>query len=268
MMGLMLWVRVAKQKFEIRHIIIGVRSLVEWDAHSFLRCARLAMIRLAKKYGRYGYRKVTALLRMERWQVNHKKVERLWAEESLQNSQRHKKRRQLYHKDSSVIRLWPTHPNHSWAINFVHDKLSNARSYKMLTVLDEYTREALSVAVRSKMSANDVLDALYSLFMKHGKPNFICSDNGPEFVAAQLQDWLQRVCIKSLHIYPGSPWENRYNERFNKTLRREARNAEWFHSTQHAKRGIKAWLKQYNCIRPHQALKMRPPVPETFFKDE
>ena len=193
-------------------------------------------------------------------------MERLWTEEGLQIPQRHKKRRRLYHKDSSLIRLRATHPNHIWAIDFVHDKLSNGRSYKMLTVLDEYTREALSVAVRSKMSANDVLDALYPLFMKYGKPEFIRSDNGPEFVAAQLREWLQRVGIKSLHIYPGSPWENGYNERFNGTLRREVLNAEWFHSTQHAQTVINAWLKQYNCIRPHQALEMRPPVPETFLE--
>ena len=101
---------------------------------------------------------------------------------------RHKKRRQLYHQDSSVIRLRPTHPNHVWAIDFVHDKLSNGRSYKMLTVLDGYTREALCVAVRSKMTANDVLDALHPVLMKHGKPEFIRSDNGPEFVALHFQD--------------------------------------------------------------------------------
>ena len=224
------------------------------------------MIRLAKQYGRYGYPKVTALLRMEGWQVNHKKVERLWAEEGLQIPQRYKKRRRLYHKDSSVIRLRPTHPNHIWAIDFVHDTLSGGRSYKMLTVIDEYTREALSVVVRSKMSANDVLDALYPLFMKHEKPKFIHSDNGPEFVAAQPREWLQRVGIKSLHIYPGSPWENGYNERFNGTLRREVLNAEWFHSAQQAQAVTNAWLIQYNCIRPHQALAMRPPVPETFFE--
>ena len=116
------------------------------------------MIRLAKQYGWYGYRKVTALLRMEGWRVNHKRIERLWNEEGLQLPRRHKKRKRLYHKDSSIIRLRPTHPNHIWAIDFVHDKLSNGRSYKMLTVLDEYTREALCVAVRSKMNANDVLE--------------------------------------------------------------------------------------------------------------
>ena len=116
---------------------------------------RLAMIRLAKQYGRYGYRKVTALLHMEGWWVNHKKVERLWGEEGLQLPHRHKKRRRLYHEDSSVIRLRPTHPNHVWAIDFVHDKLSSGRPYKMLTALDEYTREALCVAARPKMNAAD-----------------------------------------------------------------------------------------------------------------
>ena len=168
---------------------------------------RLAMIRLAKQYGRYGYRKVTALLRMEGWRVNHKKMERLWGQEGLQLPHRHKKRRRLYHQNSSVIRLRPTHSNHIWAIDFVHDKLSNGRSYKMLTVLDEYTREALCVAVRPKMNAHDVLDALHPLLMKHGKPEFIRSDNGPEFISMHLQDWLTRIGIQPMLIYLGSPWE-------------------------------------------------------------
>jgi transposase InsO family protein len=110
----------------------------------------------------------------------------------------------------------------------VHDKLSNGRSYKMLTVLDEYTPEALFLALRSKMTANEVLDALYPLFMKYGKPELIRSDNVSEFAAAQLREWLQRVGIKSLHTYPGSPWGNGFNERFNGTLRREVLSAEWF----------------------------------------
>lgn len=224
---------------------------------------RLAMIRLAKQYGRYGYRKVTALLRMEGWRVNHKKVERLWSEEGLQLPHRHKKRKRLYHKDSSVIRLRPSHPNHVWAIDFVHDKLSNGHGNKMLTVLDEYTREALCVVVRPKMNASDVLVVLHRLLMKHGKPEFVRSDNGPEFIAKPLQDWLKRVGINPIQIYPGSPWENGYNERFNGTLRREVLNAEWFHSIGQAQVAINVWLRQYNRIRPHHALNMRPPVPET-----
>ena len=156
---------------------------------------RLALIRLAKQYGRYGYRKIAELLHIEGWKVNHKKVERIWREEGLQLPQRHRKRRRLYHKDSSIIRLRPTHPNHVWAIDFVHDKLDNGRSYKMLTVLDEYTRQALAVTVRTRMRADDVLEALYPLLLRHATPEYIRSDNGPEFIAQAMQDWLARVDI-------------------------------------------------------------------------
>jgi len=224
---------------------------------------RLALIKLAKRYGRYGYRKIAALLRMEGWSVNHKKVERIWREEGLQLPKRHKKRRRLYHKDSSVIRLRPQYQNHIWSIDFVHDKLSSGRPYKMLTVLDEYTRQALCVEVKPKMDSADVLEALYKLLLKHGKPEYIRSDNGSEFIAAALQLWLRKVGIKPIQIYPGSPWENGYNERFNGTLRNEVLNAEWFTSIKQAQIVINMWLKEYNHIRPHQSLGMRPPVPET-----
>lgn len=224
---------------------------------------RLALIRLAKQYGRYGYRKIAKLLRVEGWDVNHKKVERIWREEGLQLPKRHKKRKRLYHKDSSIIRLRPNYPNHIWSIDFVHDRLSNGTSYKMLTVLDEYTREALCVAVKDKMGNEEVLEALYPLFLKHGKPEFIRSDNGPEFIAENFQSWLTKVGIKPIRIFPGSPWENGYNERFNGTLRREVLNTEWFTNIKQAQIVIETWLKQYNHIRPHQALGMRPPVPET-----
>ena len=225
-----------------------------------------AMIRLAKKYGRYGYRMIAQLLRVEGWTVNHKKVERLWREEGLQLPRRHKKRKRLYHKDSSIIRLRPKHPNHIWSIDFVHDKLNNGRPYKMLTVLDEYTREALCVAVNTRMGATEVLEALYPLFIKHGKPEYIRSDNGSEFVAAALQEWLIKIGIKPIQIHPGSPWENGYNERFNGTLRHEILNAEWFSTTKQAQIVINQWLKQYNHIRPYRSLNMRPPVPETIAK--
>ena len=224
---------------------------------------RLALIRLAKQYGRYGYRKVGELLRVEGWRINHKKVERLWREEGLQLPSRHQKRRRLYHHDASVIRLRPKYPNHVWSVDFVHDKLSNGRPYKMLTVLDEYTREALCVSVATRMGSAEVLEVLYPLILKHGKPEHIRSDNGPEFVAEPLQAWLSRVGIQPIRIYPGSPWENGYNERFNGTLRQEVLNAEWFATTRQAQSVIDQWLRQYNQIRPHQALNMRAPVPET-----
>lgn len=175
---------------------------------------RLALIRLAKQYGRYGYRKIAKLFRVEGWKVNHKKVERLWHEEVQQLPQRHKKRKRLSHKDSSIICLRPTHPNHVSAIDFVHDKLSNDWNNKMLTVLNEFTRQALAVTVRIKMGVEDVLEALYPLLLRHGAPEYIQSDNGPEFAAEATYGWLRHVGSKPIRIYPGTSWENVDNERF------------------------------------------------------
>ncbi|SLN58078.1 Integrase core domain protein [Roseovarius albus] len=154
-----------------------------------------------------------------------------------------------------------THPNHIWAIDFVHDKLSNGRSYKMLTVLDEYTREALCVAVRPKMNANDVLDALHPLLMKHGQPEFIRSDNGPEFIAQAVRDWIAAVGAKTAYIEPGSPWENGYCESFNARFRDELLNGEVFYTLREAQVVIEKWRKHYNTKRPHSALGYRPPAP-------
>ena len=223
---------------------------------------RLAMIRLAKAYGRYGYRKITQLLQIDGWKVNHKRIERLWREEGLQLPQRHKKRKRLYHKNSSVIRLRPHHQNHIWSIDFVHDKLTNGRGYKMLTVIDEYTREALCVAVRSKMNANDVLDVLFDLILKRGKPKFIRSDNGPEFIAQAVRQWIAAVGAKTAYIEPGSPWENGYCESFNGRFRDELLNGEIFYSLREAQIIIEEWRKHYNTKRPHSALGYRPPAPE------
>lgn len=123
------------------------------------------------------------------------------------------------------------------------------------------------MAVRSKMTSSNVLDALYLSLMKHGKPGYIRSENGLKFIAEALQEWLVKVGIKPLHIAPGSPWENGYNERFNGTLRREVLNAEWFHTLRQAQSAINVWLRQSNTIRPHHALGMRPPVPETLLEN-
>ena len=133
----------------------------------------------------------------------------------------------------------------------------------MLTVLDAYTGEALAVTVAEKMGSSDILEELYPLLLKRGKPEYLRSDNGPEFISEPFKEWLTKVGIKPINIYPGSPWENGYNERFNGTLRREVLNAEWFATTRQAQTVINQWLRQYNHIRPHHALGMRPPVPET-----
>jgi putative transposase len=254
-----------------RHVcrVVGIaRSTVQYKSMARDDDAlRLALIRMAKQYGRYGYRKVAELLRMEGWRVNHKKVERIWREEGLQQPDRHKKRKRLYHHDASVIRLRPQYRNHIWSIDFVHDKLSTGRPYKMLTVLDEYTREALCVAVALRMGSEEVLEELYPLLLRHGRPDYIRSDNGPEFTASSFREWLVRCGIQPIQIFPGSPWENGYNERFNGTLRREVLNTEWFATTRQAQAAINQWLTQYNHIRPHHALGMRPPVPETLLEN-
>jgi transposase InsO family protein len=138
----------------------------------------------------------------------------------------------------------------------------------MFTVLDEYTREALCVAVRPKMNANDVLETLHPRLIKHGKPEFIRSDNGPEFIATHLQDWLKKVGIKPMQIHPGSPWENGYNERFNGTLRKEVLNTEWFHTTLQAQVAINVWLRaiqpdQTSSRIKHAPTRPRNPIRET-----
>ena len=133
----------------------------------------------------------------------------------------------------------------------------------MLTVIGEYTRQALAVHIGTKLGSVEVLEALYPLIIEHGKPEHIRSDNGPEFVSEIFQTWLKRVGIEPIHIYPGSPWENGYNESFNGTLRNEILNVNWFQTTHEVQATINCWLKEYNHIRPHQGLAMRTPVPET-----
>lgn len=221
------------------------------------------MIRLAKLYGRYGYRKITALLRIEGWQVNHKKVERLWREEGLQVPKRHKKRKRLYDHVHSVIRMRPLSPNHIWSVDFVQDRLIHGRTYKMLTVIDEYTRQCLTVKAQFQVGSQEVLETLSDLFIQYGKPDYVRSDNGSEFKAQGLQQWLKSVGVEPIYIYPGSPWENGYNERFNGTLRDEVLNTEAFYSLQEARCVIHQWVQQYNYVRPHQSLNFHPPIPET-----
>ena len=137
----------------------------------------------------------------------------------------------------------------------------------MLTVVDEYTRQALAVPVAHKMSAADVPEALYPLLITQRTPYYTRSDNGPEFTTEVFQKWLTKVGIKPIRIYLGSPWEKGCNERVNGTLRREILDAEWFVTTKQAQKAIKVWLKQYNNIRPHQAMNMKPPVQETLLKN-
>lgn len=217
-------------------------------------------VRLAAAYGRYGYRRITALLRIEGWKVNHKRVERIWREQALKVPKKQPKRKRLYLNDGSCLRLRALYPNHVWSYDFVADRLSNGRKIRMLTVIDEYTRKCLSIRVDYQLSSDDVLDVISTLFLTEGIPEYIRSDNGSEFTAHVLQDWLKSLGVKTAYIEPGSPWENGFNERFNGSLRDECLNLEYFHTLQEARIIIGQWVDEYNHIRPHSSLGYRPPA--------
>ena len=200
------------------------------------------IIRLASQYGRYGYKRITALLRVEGWQVNHKRVERIWRQEGLKVPAKHKKKGRLYLNDGSCIRLRPCWPNHVWAYDFVADQLKDGTKIRMLTVIDEYTRECLSLRTGYSLKADDVMDVLTDLFITRGIPDHIRSDNGSEFTAKSIKAWLPKLGVETLYIEPGSPWENGYNESFNGSLRDELLNGEIFYSLVEARVLIEAWL--------------------------
>jgi transposase InsO family protein len=222
-----------------------------------------AIVRLAAQYGRYGYKRVTGLLREAGWRVNKKRVERIWRREGLKVATRQPKWSRLWLNDGSCIRLRPESPNHVWSYDFVADRTHNGRAFRMLTVNDEFTRECLATRVGRKMNSNDVLHVLADLFIRRGIPAHLRSDNGPEFCAKAVREWLSRLGIKKLFIEPGSPWENGYVESFIGKLRDELLNREIFYTLKEACILIEQWRRHYNGVRPNSALGYRPPAPET-----
>ena len=222
-----------------------------------------AIVRLASAYGRYGYRRITALLRGEGWYVNHKRVERIWRREGLKVPAKQPKRGRLWLNDGSCIRLRPNLPHHVWAYDFVMARTHDGRAFRMLTIIDEYTRECLAIDVARRLRSDDVLYRLAALFVDRGPPDHIRSDNGAEFTATAVREWLARVGVKTLYIEPGSPWENGYNESFNGKLRDELLNGEIFYSLKEAQVLIERWRQHYNTVSPHSALGYRPPAPVT-----
>lgn len=220
-----------------------------------------AIIELATRYGRYGYRRITALLKQVGWRVNTKRVERIWRQEGLKVPSKQPKRGRLWLGDSSCIRLRPEHKNHVWAYDFVTDRTSNGRAFRMLTVVDEYTRESLAIRVERKLGSTHVLETLTELFLQRGPPKHLRSDNGPEFCADAVKRWLERLEVKTLFIEPGSPWENGYVESFNGKLRDELLNTEVFTTLKEAQVLIADWREHYNRYRPHSSLGYRPPAP-------
>jgi transposase InsO family protein len=220
------------------------------------------MVELASEYGRYGYRRVGALLRAEGFRVNHKRIERLWRREGLKVPQRQPKRKRLWLNDGSCIRLRPAYPDHVWSYDIVKDRTSDGRALRLLTIIDEYSRECLAIDVGRHMTSEDVLDRLVQLFVDRGAPAHLRSDNGGEFTATAVRKWLGRVGVGTLYIEPGSPWENGYGESFNGKLRDELLAREVFDTLLEAKVLVERWRRHYNTIRPHSALGYRPPAPE------
>ena len=222
---------------------------------------RERIIALAGKYGRYGYRRITALLRSEGWCVNHKRVQRIWRLEGLKVPQKQPKRGRLFLNDGSTIRHRPIYKNHVWSYDFVMDRTHDGRAFKTLNIIDEYSRECMAIKVKRKINSFDVLEVLADLFLAYGPPAFIRSDNGPEFIAKELRRWLSKLGVKTLYIEPGSPWENGYCESFNGKFRDELLNGEIFYTLNEAKVVIENWRRDYNEHRPHSSLGYRPPAP-------
>ena len=222
-----------------------------------------AIVRLASQYGRYGYRRIIALLGAEGWHVNHKRVERIWRREGLKVPIKQPKRGRLWLNDGSCVRLRPCWPNHVWAYDFVQARTHDGRAFRMLTVIDEFSRMCLAIEVARHIRHDDVLHILTDLFTEHGAPDHIRSDNGSEFTAIAVREWLPRVGVQTLYIEPGSPWENGYNESFNGKLRDELLDGEIFYTLREAKVLIEQWRRHYNTVRPHSSLGYRPPAPQT-----
>ena len=221
---------------------------------------------LACNYGRYGYRRITALLRAEGYCVNHKRVERIWREEGLKVPQKQPKRRRLWLNDGSCVRLRAEHANHVWSYDFVEDRLSNGRKVRWLNIIDEYTRECLASLPRRSWKHQNIIEVLSGLFLTKGCPAYIRSDNGSEFTANILKKWLSNLGILTAYIEPGSPWENGYCESFNSKMRDEFLNIEMFDTMYEAEVLTRRWVNTYNTVRPHSSLGYRPPAPQTVLK--
>ena len=224
----------------------------------------LRLFELASEYGRYGYRRITALLQQEGWKVNHKRVERLWSREGLKVPAKQPKRGRLWLNDGSCLRLKPEFPGHVWSYDFVMERTQDGQAFRILNVIDEFTRECLAVKVKRHLDHEDVQECLTELFCVRGVPVHLRSDNGPEFIANALREWLNKLSVKPLFIEPGSPWENGYVKSFNGKMRDELLNREIFYTLQEAQILIARWREEYNHFRPHSSLGYRPPAPQAW----
>jgi putative transposase len=215
---------------------------------------------LARENPRFGYRRIKALLVREGWSVNRKRVHRLWRREGLKVPQVQRKRRRLGGSENGCTRHRAERPNHIWSYDFVMDQTAEGKRLKMLPVVDEFTRECLTIEVERSLVAEDVISTLEYLFEVRGVPEHIRSDNGPEFIAEAVKAWLARRGSRTLYIEPGSPWENAYSETFNSRLRDELLDREVFETLKEAKVIVEDHRLDYNHRRPHSSLGYQTPA--------
>lgn len=218
------------------------------------------MFELVRAHPRFGYRRIYALLRREGWRVNRKRVYRLWKREGLKVPQRQRKRRRIGTSENSCSRHRPEHKDHVWGWDFVHSRTAAGKPVKWLVVVDEYTRECLALEAARSIPAEEVIDVLIRLFHLRGMPRHIRSDNGPEFIAKAIRQWLARSGVQTLYISPGAPWENAYTESFISRLSDELLDREEFCNLPEAKVLGAAWCSEYNHRRPHSALGYQTPA--------
>jgi len=202
------------------------------------------------------------MLRQEGFRVNHKRVERIWRQEGLKVPKKQPKRGRLWFNDGSCVRRRAEYPNHVWSYDFVFERTHANKPLRILTIVDEYTRECLALKSGRKITSDDVIHTLSELFIQRGTPVYLRSDNGPEFTAKAIREWLERLRVQTLFIEPGCPWENGYVESFNGKLRDELLNREIFYTMTEAEVLLERWRIHYNTKRPHSALGYRPPAPE------
>jgi transposase InsO family protein len=221
------------------------------------------ILALAAQYGRYGYRRITQMLKEAGWDVGTDRVQRIWRREGLKVPWKQKPRRRLWLNDGSCIRLRPERRNHVWSYDFVEGQTHDGRKVRLMTLIDEFTRECLAIRVARRINSLGVLETMADVMLVRGIPEHVRSDNGPEMTAKIVRQWLASVGAKTMYIAPGSPWENGYCESFNGKLRDELLNGEIFYSLKEAQVVIEQWRKHYNTIRPHSSLGYRPPAPQT-----
>jgi len=236
-------------------VVVGLsRSLVRYIARRRRDEAKLIkkIHKLAIRHSRYGYRRITVLLRREGFKVNRKRVHRIWKSEGLGLPQRRPKRRRIGPVGEIINKA--EYPNHVWSYDFVEDRTERGGKLRILAIIDEYTRQCLAIRVAASIPASAVVGVLEWLFLTRGVPKFLRSDNGPEFVAKAVRRWLKESGCSSLFIKPASPWENGYIESFNDKLRDECLNREIFRNGKEAQTIVEAWREEYNNYRPHSSL--------------